>query len=283
MSYALFSAILTGLVVLLVGVVTPGSLSTALQRLLDTVIGGGLALAAYVIWPTWTQTAASATFAELARAQAAYLEAVLGVVAGRRTASPLRAARPRPHGSIGPSRGRVGARPARSRSPPGIGSMWPGPAGSWPPWAASASPLTPCAPISKTTAFPSPSPRWRRWPTPWSRALRIIASVLVLTMPTATRTLSSVAGRDRVRGPSQLPPLRRRYADLQDHLADRPGALGPPAGSGGVGDAPIPTSEAATLLADADELVDAINTLAAVTGLGAADNGGGDMALAPLS
>ncbi len=59
-SYVMFTALLTGLVVLLVGIITPGTFSTALARLLDTVIGGLLALGAYALWPTWSKTRAPA-------------------------------------------------------------------------------------------------------------------------------------------------------------------------------------------------------------------------------
>ncbi len=64
-SYVMFTALLTGLVVLLVGIITPGTFSTALARLLDTVIGGLLALGAYALWPTWSKTTAPRAFAAL--------------------------------------------------------------------------------------------------------------------------------------------------------------------------------------------------------------------------
>lgn len=87
-SYVLFSALLTGLVVLLVALVTPGTVSTALDRLLDTVIGGGLAMIAYVAWPTWSKTTAPRAFAQLVEALADYLDAALGMVTGTRGRDP---------------------------------------------------------------------------------------------------------------------------------------------------------------------------------------------------
>ena len=82
-SYALFSGFLTGAVVLLVGVVGPATLSTALDRLADTAIGGAIALTAYALWPTWSRATASAALATLTRAQRDYLGTVLAVLAGR--------------------------------------------------------------------------------------------------------------------------------------------------------------------------------------------------------
>ena len=59
-SYVMFTALPTGLVVLMVGIITPGTFATALARLFDTVIGGLLALGAYALWPTWSKTRAPA-------------------------------------------------------------------------------------------------------------------------------------------------------------------------------------------------------------------------------
>jgi uncharacterized membrane protein YccC len=81
-SYALFSGFLTGLVVLLVGIVTSNTLTVALFRWEDTLIGGALALAVYGLWPTWSQQQAPWAFATLALRQQAYLSAVLTVLSG---------------------------------------------------------------------------------------------------------------------------------------------------------------------------------------------------------
>ena len=82
-SYTLFCAFITGLVVLLVNLVTPGTLGTALARLLDTVVGGCVALVAYALWPTWSRSAALASLAALVESQRRYAAAVLGAAAGR--------------------------------------------------------------------------------------------------------------------------------------------------------------------------------------------------------
>lgn len=87
-SYTVYSACLTGLVVLLVNLATPGAtvtLTTALDRLLDTLIGGAIALAAYAAWPTWTAGEAKRALAELAERERVYLSAVLAAVTGAST------------------------------------------------------------------------------------------------------------------------------------------------------------------------------------------------------
>jgi hypothetical protein len=83
-SYALFTGFLTGLVVLLVGVVAPGTFSTAVDRLEDTLVGGALALVVYGLWPTWSEQEAPQALASLMARQRDYLGAVLAVASGAR-------------------------------------------------------------------------------------------------------------------------------------------------------------------------------------------------------
>jgi uncharacterized membrane protein YccC len=80
--YALFTAFLTSLVVLLVGLVSPATLTLAGDRLLDTIIGGVLALVAFALWPTWGERQASVVFADLVARLRAYVGLVLATVAG---------------------------------------------------------------------------------------------------------------------------------------------------------------------------------------------------------
>lgn len=77
-NYALFSAVLTAVVVVLLGAIEPAGLGLALDRLADTVIGAGLALAAYAAWPTWSEPQAWGRLADLADAQRRYVATVLG-------------------------------------------------------------------------------------------------------------------------------------------------------------------------------------------------------------
>ena len=83
-SFAAGTALLTGVIVFLLHAVAPDSTTIALDRGLDTVIGGSLGLAAYAIWPTWSGGSARRVMAELVEAQRDYVVAVLDcVVSGR--------------------------------------------------------------------------------------------------------------------------------------------------------------------------------------------------------
>jgi uncharacterized membrane protein YccC len=76
-SFAVGFAFITALVVFLLNVVTPDTLSTAGARLLDTLIGGALGLLAYALWPTWSHGPAWQSVADLVAAERAYADAVL--------------------------------------------------------------------------------------------------------------------------------------------------------------------------------------------------------------
>jgi uncharacterized membrane protein YccC len=90
--YALFAAsftvgfaFITTLVVFLLDEVTPNTLEIASARLLDTLVGGGLGLIVYAAWPTWSSGSAWQALADLVAAQRAYLSGVLGcLIEGRR-------------------------------------------------------------------------------------------------------------------------------------------------------------------------------------------------------
>jgi uncharacterized membrane protein YccC len=87
-NYAVGVSFLTGLVLLLASVGQPDTLGIAGDRLLDTVIGGSAALAAYVLWPTWSRVQARQLLARLAACQQAYAGAVLAGVTGAGAAGP---------------------------------------------------------------------------------------------------------------------------------------------------------------------------------------------------
>jgi uncharacterized membrane protein YccC len=83
-SFAVGIAMLTGVVVFLLHAVAPGTVQTALDRGIDTAIGGAIGLVAYALWPTWSARSAGPLLATLVDAQRTYLEAVLtGLVSGR--------------------------------------------------------------------------------------------------------------------------------------------------------------------------------------------------------
>jgi uncharacterized membrane protein YccC len=80
-SFAAGFAFITALVVFLLNTISPDTLGTATHRLVDTLIGGALGLAAYALWPTWAQTSAWQSLANLVRSERAYLNSVLGAAA----------------------------------------------------------------------------------------------------------------------------------------------------------------------------------------------------------
>lgn len=76
-SFAAGFAFITAMVVFLLNAITPDTLATASARLVDTLIGGALGLAAYALWPTWTHSSAWQSLADLIGAERAYLDGVL--------------------------------------------------------------------------------------------------------------------------------------------------------------------------------------------------------------
>jgi uncharacterized membrane protein YccC len=76
-SFAVGFAFITALVVFLLNAISPDTLATAADRLLDTLVGGIIGLVAYALWPTWAHTSAWQSLAELVNAERAYLDTVL--------------------------------------------------------------------------------------------------------------------------------------------------------------------------------------------------------------
>ena len=88
-SFAVGFGFITALVVFLLDAVSPDTLATASARLLDTLVGGTLGLIAYALWPTWSQTPAWQSLADLVAAERAYVCSVLdAVTTGERADEP---------------------------------------------------------------------------------------------------------------------------------------------------------------------------------------------------
>lgn len=84
-SFTVGIAMLTGVVVFLLHAIAPGTVQTALDRGVDTAVGGAIGLIAYAVWPTWSAVSVGPLMAALVDAQRAYLDAVLtGLTTGRR-------------------------------------------------------------------------------------------------------------------------------------------------------------------------------------------------------
>jgi uncharacterized membrane protein YccC len=86
-SFAAGFAFITAVVVFLLNAISPDTLATAWARLVDTLVGGGLGLLAYAVWPTWSDLPARQALADLLAAQRGYVEAILrALITGRRAA-----------------------------------------------------------------------------------------------------------------------------------------------------------------------------------------------------
>lgn len=85
-SFALGFAFVTALVVFLLDAVTAHTIATAGDRLMDTLIGGALGLLAYALWPTWSGGSAREALVDAVESQRAYLATTLSLLGGRERA-----------------------------------------------------------------------------------------------------------------------------------------------------------------------------------------------------
>ena len=89
-NYLLYAVFLTDFVVVLLALLGLPPEPTALARLIGTAIGTGLAILAYLIWPTWEGTSAAEKFARLFTAQGEYARALLRAYSRPDGAEPVR-------------------------------------------------------------------------------------------------------------------------------------------------------------------------------------------------
>jgi hypothetical protein len=76
-NYLLYAIFMTDFVVVLLSLLGLPPVQTAVARLIGTGVGTGLALLAYVAWPTWEGSSANEKFARLFEAQGRYVSALL--------------------------------------------------------------------------------------------------------------------------------------------------------------------------------------------------------------
>ncbi len=84
-NYAAFSVSVTGLVVFLLAFVGLPQDDAVALRLVDTLVGGAIALLIFVAWPTWERQFVSERLAELLLRQGDYGKATLAAYAGQAT------------------------------------------------------------------------------------------------------------------------------------------------------------------------------------------------------
>lgn len=76
--YGIAVAALTGTVVILLSFEGVESAAAMTDRVLNTVLGSGMALVAYVLWPSWERTRARAALADMLAAYSVYLATLAG-------------------------------------------------------------------------------------------------------------------------------------------------------------------------------------------------------------
>lgn len=81
-NYALFSALIASLVVALLAFTGEPGLDTAFDRSIYTLLGAAVAFVAYFAWPTWEATTLSETVANLLRTEGRYARLVLEAWSG---------------------------------------------------------------------------------------------------------------------------------------------------------------------------------------------------------
>lgn len=85
-NYGIFVIMVSSLVVLLIATTGVDPKATIAARGINTLIGGGIALAAYWLWPTWEQTRIGPVLANLVEAYRNYFRAIAQALAGKATA-----------------------------------------------------------------------------------------------------------------------------------------------------------------------------------------------------
>jgi uncharacterized membrane protein YccC len=124
-NYLVFSVVLTVFVVLLLGILGMAAGPAATARVNDTAIGSVLALAAYLLWPTWHSRTAREKFAHLIEAHGRYTAALLRALAhpGGSTAAELdslQAAARQARLDAEASAARLASEPEQSPLPPAV-------------------------------------------------------------------------------------------------------------------------------------------------------------------
>lgn len=77
-SFAWGTAGITALIVFLLHAVAPESIAIALDRGIDTAVGGAIGVGVYLLWPTWSGRSAERLLADVVEAQRRYAAAVIG-------------------------------------------------------------------------------------------------------------------------------------------------------------------------------------------------------------
>jgi uncharacterized membrane protein YccC len=236
-SFAVGFAFVTALVVFLLNAVSPDTLATAGARLLDTLLGGSIGLLVYALWPTWSHVPAWQSLADLLEAERVYVGRVLTAVAEGRRAGEQEMRGLARRARL--ARTKAESTVARSLSEPSTRRIDADQS------QAALGALRRLVQAAHVLRLDAQEDRRRR-PFPSLDALRAEIDDLLGTVEATLRSRP-----DGHPSSPTLPDLRAGYGELERACAD--------------------DDEATTLLAELDEMVDAANGLAAVSGLDAVD------------
>ncbi|HST47215.1 FUSC family protein [Jatrophihabitans sp.] len=229
-NFAWTSVFLAGLVVLLLSLAGFSAHSTVVDRSIDTVLGGAIALAAALVWPSWERGQLASRLADLLQAYRDYLQAIVDAGAGAARRSATRSQARLARSSAEASLDRARAEPVDSQGLVELGSAV----------LAHSHRL-----VHALTALDATRRASESYATvPEFRAL----------VDAALAAIEALAGAVRDgRRPACPAGLRDLHAELTRALdpATRP-------------DAPLPPELAATVIEATDRLVDSLNSLAAV-------------------
>jgi uncharacterized membrane protein YccC len=259
-NYLLYAVFLTDFVVVLLHLLGLPAEATAVDRLIGTGIGTGLALLAYVLWPTWEGMSASDKFARLFAVQGRYASTMLrdytrsgdrGVT--RRREEQLAARRARLDADA--SADRLAGEPEH---PPMTGELARGLIGVGHRIAQACIALAAAVAAHETATTDARSQ---------DASLQPRLDALADSVITATGQLAQAAGELGTTGarvaPSQFPLLRAQQRDIVPTLSGKADHGDQPTGDQAPGDDADLTGlggEAAGLLVATDSLVDAIET-----------------------
>jgi uncharacterized membrane protein YccC len=245
-NYLLYAVFLTDFVVVLLALLGLPPDPTAVARLVGTGIGTGLAVLAYVLWPTWERTSATEKFARLFAAQGEYASAELRAYTrpghqGLPALADLRLAVRRARTDADASADRLAGEPGHRQMTGALGRSLSSAAHRI---GLSSIALTAAVAVHQAAAANGGNARLRR-------PLDELADGVDAATGLIARVLREQAALDVPAPVPPLPPLRAQQEAVTAAAGARPAVR-----AGGDGE------EASGLVAATDGLVDSINTVA---------------------
>jgi uncharacterized membrane protein YccC len=256
-NYLLYAVFLTDFVVVLLALLGLPPEPTAVDRLIGTGVGTGLALLAYILWPTWERTSAGEKFARLFTLQGRYASAMLRAYTrpDERLSTrfrELQLAVRRARIDADASADRLAGEPER---PPMTSELARGLTGVGHRIAQACITLTATISVHHTTGDPGPDALLQ------PRLDALADGVLAATGQLAD-TVRDLGTPDAQPDPSQFPLLRAQQRDIRPVVTGQ--ADSGPGDDGQEQDLTGLAGEAAGLFAATDSLVDAIDSAAEI-------------------